>query len=141
MKDGSRCKKALPLSIFNPRGKEDNYKPKSHCKACELDSWRRLNLRDKSLVFSYYGSSCACCGEGNIAFLTIDHIAGGGSAHRKSFGGSIYRWLKLNNFPSGFQTLCMNCNFAKSKIVGGCPHMYREEYARLRNSVDAAKHL
>ena len=32
----------------------------------------------------------------------------------------MYRWLEKNGFPSGFQTLCHNCNWAKSR--GGCPH-------------------
>jgi len=33
----------------------------------------------------------------------------------------LYSWLKKNNFPKGFQVLCMNCNFAKGKL-GKCPH-------------------
>jgi len=38
----------------------------------------------------------------------------GGGKHRKELGNkSIYKWLVQNNFPSGFQTLCYNCNFAK----------------------------
>lgn len=56
----------------------------------------------------------------------IDHVNGGGNAHRRSIGGTtactvrFYRWLEVNNYPEGFQVLCHNCNFAKSH--GGCPH-------------------
>ncbi len=52
------------------------------------------------------------------------HINGGGSKHRKELGligRAFYAWLVHNNFPSGFQTLCHNCNQAKS-LYGICPH-------------------
>ena len=67
---------------------------------------------------------CACCGEKSyIEFLAIDHIHGRKSAkHRKGAGGNeLYRWLKDNKFPKGFQVLCHNCNSAK-KDTGFCPH-------------------
>ena len=48
--------------------------------------------------------------------LTIDHIKGGGTKHRKKIKGEkITVWLKKNNFPKGFQTLCFNCNWKKHK--------------------------
>jgi hypothetical protein len=34
---------------------------------------------------------------------------------------NISVWLVQHNFPTGFQILCMNCNFAKGKL-GTCPH-------------------
>ena len=77
----------------------------------------------KKEVLSYYGhGKCACvmCGYSDIRALSIDHINGGGCQHRKSLVGShkyggknFYRWLKMNNFPLGYQTLCMNCQFVK----------------------------
>jgi len=57
-------------------------------------------------------------------FLTIDHINGGGNKQKQEIGGAgikLYLWMKRNNYPSGFQVLCMNCNFAKGKY-GICPH-------------------
>jgi hypothetical protein len=54
--------------------------------------------------------------------LSIDHINGNGAEHRRELkrttGGStgghdFYRWLKNNNFPDGYQVLCMNCQFIK----------------------------
>lgn len=66
--------------------------------------------------------ACACCGESERDFLTIDHIEGKGIKHRTSLfgrpnsgGHMFYRWLIKNGFPSGYAVLCMNCNFSKGK--------------------------
>ena len=82
----------------------------------------------KMEVFNAYGGAkCACCGECHIEFLSIDHIYNNGAEHRKIIfgdkrnGANLYRWLKRNNFPEGYQVLCMNCNFAKGHF-GYCPH-------------------
>ena len=72
-------------------------------------------------VFARYGQTCACCGEPEMAFLTIDHIEGSGQIHKESISTTIYNWLKRNGFPDGFQSLCWNCNLAKH-IYGACPH-------------------
>ena len=83
-------------------------------------------------VFEYYGLSCACCGETEIAFLTIDHVNGGGNTHRRQIfkggHGPFYPWLKARGFPEGYQTLCQNCNTAKHKL-GECPHKRLAESA------------
>lgn len=82
-------------------------------------------LRDE--VFAAYGNKCACCSETEPAFLSIDHINGGGNKHRKEIGwGMLYRWLKNNEYPSGFQILCFNCNMAKC-FSGICPHQSKKE--------------
>jgi hypothetical protein len=39
----------------------------------------------------------------------------------KLHGKDLYYWLEDNDFPSGFQILCWNCNFAKGSL-GKCPH-------------------
>jgi hypothetical protein len=72
-------------------------------------------------VVEAYGGKCACCGESHIQFLTLDHINGGGSAHRKSIHGKVYAELRRNGFPPGYQILCWNCN-AASGLYGKCPH-------------------
>ena len=85
---------------------------------------RRIRLdAHKIEVFNYYGGPvCSCCGESHIEFLSLDHINGGGCQHRKTIKGkSIYEWCRQNNFPEGFQVLCMNCNFAK-RFNRICPH-------------------
>jgi hypothetical protein len=48
--------------------------------------------------------------------LTIDHIDGRGSIHRKETkkqGHSFYIWLTAQEHPIGYQTLCMNCQWIK----------------------------
>ena len=85
-------------------------------------SKRRYEKRAKKEVFEHYGKKCACCGESIQEFLTIDHINGGGTKHRKQMGEKITTWLYKNNFPEGFQTLCFNCNWGKHINGGICPH-------------------
>lgn len=76
-------------------------------------------------VWGHYGGKCECCGANNKEFLTIDHINGGGTKHRKELRASgsqhIYSWLKRNNYPEGYRVLCMNCNFSHG-MYGYCPH-------------------
>lgn len=79
-----------------------------------------LNIRKE--VLNFYGNKCQCCGENRIEFLSIDHINGGGTKHRKEIShANIYVWLKRNKFPEGFQILCHNCNMSKA-YYGYCPH-------------------
>lgn len=75
---------------------------------------------------------CACCGETYLAFLTIDHIYGGGSAHTRQLGvhgGEFYSWLKRQGYPPGFQVLCFNCNSGRHMNGGVCPHEYDREWS------------
>ena len=68
---------------------------------------------------------CACCKITHEQFFTIDHINGGGNAHRKSLGSwwRFYRSLKEDNFPAGYQVLCFNCNKNKgTKPACDCPY-------------------
>ena len=78
----------------------------------------------KVTVLMHYGGKCVCCGEKNLEFLTIDHIGGGGRAHRKSLGAqtNFYKYLINNNYPRDkFRLLCMNCNWA-IRYGDICPH-------------------
>lgn len=96
----------------------------------ELDRLRtRLHqaaLKDE-IYAAYGGYVCACCGETVRAFLSIDHVNNDGAEHRKvSDRRKLYWWLKKHGFPSGFQVLCMNCNFGKARNNGVCPHVIPE---------------
>lgn len=90
-----------------------------------LEKQKEYQLKIKLIVFNHYGRKgiqCACCGEEHIKFLSIDHIEGGGTAHRKKIGSHyIYFWLIKNGFPDGFRILCHNCNQAIG-AYGVCPH-------------------
>lgn len=92
---------------------------------------KRLRQELRLEALTHYSGGiprCACCGESTLEFLCIDHINGGGNKHRKELGNAksknFARWLKHNNYPAGFQTLCHNCNMAKG-FYGACPHKER----------------
>ncbi len=77
----------------------------------------RLSLKKKAL--EHYGMTCQHCDFAHIGALHIDHVNNDGAEQRrregnKMFSGApFYRWLKNNNYPDGYQTLCANCNFIK----------------------------
>lgn len=78
----------------------------------------------KAQVFTAYGNCCACCGESNPGFLSIDHVEGGGRAHRRAVGGGLGILLDIikRGFPPDFQLLCFNCNLGRQWNGGVCPH-------------------
>ncbi len=100
------------------------------CLACHTARLGRYAAL-KANVFQAYGGSCACCGESQSDFLAIDHVENNGADHRRELAGKryksmtgvhMYRWLKKNEFPDGFQVLCHNCNFSKHLNGGKCVH-------------------
>ena len=85
--------------------------------------------RFRDIVIKHYSKntqSCACCGEPQKEFLTIDHKNQDGASHRKEVPTArLCKWLIDSGFPSGFQILCYNCNCARSlrgTVDGICPH-------------------
>jgi hypothetical protein len=92
---------------------------------------RRWHAKLRTEILAAYGDKCKCCGETAPEFLTVDHINGGGNAHRKMLqksksphpgGKSFYIWLRNNKFPKdAYRLLCMNCNWSLGKR-GYCPH-------------------
>ncbi len=88
----------------------------------------RVNAARRALrltTFSHYGGSiCACCGETEDAFLTLDHIATNGAVERRQIGGGhmIFTYLRREGYPPGYQVLCWNCNCGRHKNRGVCPH-------------------
>ena len=105
------------------RSLEYHWEHREHC----LANNRKREEKIRNLIFNHYGRKCECCGETIEQFLSIDHINGGGSRHRRELGSGgrgLYAWIIKNNFPPLFRVLCMNCNFARSKRNnnGICPH-------------------
>jgi hypothetical protein len=92
------------------------------------EEYKKINNGYKLAVFKYYGGekpACVCCNEDCVEMLTIDHINEDGAEHRKEMGkANLYRWLVINGFPDTppLQVLCYNCNYAKAKNNGICPH-------------------
>jgi len=70
-------------------------------------------------ILAHYGRgrlACVRCGEARLPCLSLDHIGGGGRAHKRALrrrGNGLYALLKCQGFPEGYQTLCMNCQFIK----------------------------
>jgi hypothetical protein len=101
------------------------------------DKRRAYYKRIKQLVFETYGGAfCRCCGESEISFLSLDHIAGDGASHRrmlnKQSSQNMYMWIKSQGFPPGFQVLCASCNLGKFLNNNVCPHeLARQELTAL----------
>jgi hypothetical protein len=114
----------MPYS--DPLRRKENHK-KWHLQNREkvLVIQKQYRLRRKIKVLEKYSNGnieCSCCRESVLEFLSIDHINGGGTSHRKSLkSADIYAWLLKNDFPKGFRILCHNCNQAIGKY-GICPH-------------------
>lgn len=90
---------------------------------------RQRAFEIKKKVLTHYGNGkfeCVLCGFKNTVALSLDHINNNGYEERKIFNrpNPLYRHLIKNNFPDGYRTLCMNCQFIerdkhyKSKLLG-----------------------
>ncbi|NWK05196.1 hypothetical protein HX833_03785 [Marine Group I thaumarchaeote] len=91
----------------------------------------------KDEVFTYYTAfydpsakephcNCKICPgpENNLELLTIDHKRKRTKKDNLS-GTSLYKYLKENDYPDGYQVLCFNCNFGKG-LYGRCPHLWKD---------------
>ena len=85
---------------------------------------RNTDRRLRESVIDGYGGACRCCGETTYAFLTIDHVDGGGSVERRDFPGQgkFLRRLRDEGFPDRYRLLCWNCNSGRAVNGGICPH-------------------
>jgi hypothetical protein len=84
---------------------------------------KKLKIR----VLSHYSNGnirCKRCGITDIDVLTIDHINSNGAVERRQLkslgarkgGWNFYVWLEKHNYPSGYQVLCMNCQWKKRYV-------------------------
>ena len=97
--------------------------PETYKESMKKTGARRI-IKLRQAALDHYGHKCVCCGESIERFLTIDHINGAGKEIRKQqgWGQGFYQWLKNNNYPEGYQTLCFNCNCGRALNSGICPH-------------------
>lgn len=119
IKHRDACRNRLRLWISRNREKWNarSYK----WRAMNNDKYARqrqtLHQLLKEAVVNIYTNgeaTCRWCGQGDLDVLTVDHIANDGAKHRKTITtGALYRWLRNNGYPSGFQILCFNCNVKK----------------------------
>lgn len=102
------------------------------CQPCRdyFKQWSSSRIaQDKRKCIIYYGKNegCVCCGITQISFLSLDHIKDDGFKDHKGKGKHLYRILIKLNFPSGYQTLCFNCQWGKRLNNGFCPHHPRTD--------------
>lgn len=87
---------------------------------------REHGARIRVEVIEHYGGKCACCGETEFDFLTIDHPNMDGNDERRSLnvhgGRGYYQWLRKEGFPTHVRLLCYNCNLGARHHGGVCPH-------------------
>jgi len=108
------------------RQKQKEYYEKNRIKLIKASNERSKiwSQKIKYEVLSHYSHLstpvCRQCGMSDIRTLSIDHIKGGGGDHRRELFGKnrkggrhFYRWLQDNNYPEGYQVLCMNCQWIK----------------------------
>lgn len=126
MKICTICKELKEDSLYGYRTNNINNPRRKECRDCVNKRTRKLWKKTREEIFDHYGWVCKCCGENIPEFMTLDHINNDGYKDKnpcgsKKSGKELYLLVKKENFPSRFQTLCHNCNFAK-KLKGGCPH-------------------
>jgi len=74
-----------------------------------------------------YGGACACCGETTADFLTLDHVNGGGNAHRRLLRAhdnlQVLLHLRAARWPQDgtYRLLCWSCQWGTCQ-PNGCPH-------------------
>lgn len=62
-------------------------------------------------VFALYGNRCACCGETDARFFTIDHIV---PIRRRAREPNLYHKILSGSEPrEKYQVLCVSCNWLK----------------------------
>jgi len=120
--------------------KERKHSPERRKKLAEYAT--RCRAKAKQECFEHYGGMiCACCGETEPMFLSLDHVNNDGYLRRKygkaTPSGSFYGFLRKTGYPDGFQVLCMNCNFGKARNGGVCPH--HKEGSTIITKVSRAK--
>ena len=88
--------------------------------------WKKKQRKKlKEEVLTHYGGdklACVWCGFDDIRALSLDHMNNDGyrvRKYREFTGDSIYYYLKKQGYPTGYQTLCMNCQFIKKELVKG----------------------
>lgn len=141
MKKCSRCKQIKSVTNFN---KNKRFKDglNSFCRQClkKYNSTisevmhkysRKFHYKLKAEAINHYGGRCACCGETELDFLTLDHINDDGALQRKQLrdAGKTYHAIgsvKMLGYPKIFQVLCANCNLSKRINKGKCIHQIKK---------------
>ena len=143
-----KCGTSKPIKAFG-------WTKKHRSAACVSCQRKHANIVLRNKVLAAYGNRCACCGESNTEFLTIDHIGNWGHQDKgaRSRRSQVLYQLVREGFPKEkHRILCYNCNCAIG-LYGFCPHRpndkckpahvvakeYRSRIAIIRAAVEARK--
>ena len=147
----SQCKEIKSASEFLVDGSGYGYLGlKAECRKCSAARTRRYRrtperlavqniqakarreiFKDKCFV-AYGGYKCACCGETEPLFLSLDHINNDGAEWRREavWGtpprratGRIDGWWRTSSQTVSFRYSVANCNHGKRMNDGICPHV------------------
>lgn len=101
-----KVKQTLHLNYLKNK-EQRNKHSKAEYLSLKLETFRKYSNKNMPL--------CEICGESNLIFLTLDHIRGRKvEGHSTSFSGDkLWRYLRREKFPTGYQVLCWNCNVLK----------------------------
>ena len=113
-------RKANPSQWKDITHKADKKRGKTEKRKQELkEIKRRSHIRAKLRSFELLGGAmCKFCGNEKFEVLQVDHVNGGGAAHRKEIVnkyGNIYNYLSRNpeEAKSGkYRALCADCHNA-----------------------------
>jgi hypothetical protein len=102
---------------------EKTYRNFPECKKRRKEQQEMLKVE----VLAHYGvnntPNCVWpgCTVDDVDMLSLDHINGGGTQHRKSGGcnGGVifYRKLRRAGYPDGYQTMCFNHQWKKQLML------------------------
>jgi hypothetical protein len=103
------------------RPKQKEYRRRNRARLARWGERYRAMLKLDALT--YYGKNgrLQCCwhncDETDVDVLTLDHINDDGGRGRRDrehgSGHKIYNWLRTENYPDGYQTLCANHQMKK----------------------------
>jgi hypothetical protein len=106
----------VPKSLIRIKETE---KETNHKQKCQIKVRRNTDLIKRKVLTHYGRGKCACvkCGIDDIDCLNLDHI--NNDAHHRQNNGrvggeALYKKLMNQNYPTGYQTLCHNCNQKKA---------------------------
>src|SRR2546428_1136517 len=65
--------------------------------------FREYQRRVRLGVIAALGGKCASCGHSDVRVLQVDHLSGGGTIERRTFGTNVYKYHRyiLANVDSG----------------------------------------
>lgn len=144
-----QCKIEKPITAFKlafagqnaKNGYNQKESRKSRCSNCYAKRDRISLVMD---AFDALGWQCACCGEDDIRFLSLDHVQGGGNIHREESNlnnQQVYREARREGYPKDkWQILCMNCNTARWRFNSICPHKLNNKVEYIQEQMDFIDH-